>query len=350
MSHVLGRTHTMAVLGVSAALVIGACSSGGSEPSTAAEGAQDGLTPVSMAFEWTCAGDWAVVNEGLEQGIFADNGIDLTYDRGQGGSDTVPLVAAREFDLGIISAPPAVIGVGQDMPVTIIGAAATVGPVTILADPSIQQPQDLEGRSIAVQTDQFEGAVWNAYVAATGIDAGQVDVIPSDDASEAEFLNGDIDALVVFYPTGSTKAILDQRPGLNVMPMQDHVPTYGHTFLANNQFLAENGDAAKGFVTAWAQSAKFVQDNYEESYDRLVTACPEVDPEALRFSMDAYFDSYNGEYSRANGFGSLSLEGIEQTQQVLVDAGLANAKPVTEFVSEEYQPDEPVMPAEQARP
>ncbi|AQT82324.1 hypothetical protein B1R94_28400 [Mycolicibacterium litorale] len=300
---------------------------------------------MKMAFEWTCSGDWAVVYEGLEQGIFAKNGVDLTYDRGQGGSDTVPLVAAREFDIGIISAPPAVIGAGQDMPITIIGAASTVGPVTILADPSIKSPKDLEGHSLSVQTNQFEGAVWDAYAKAAGIDVSKVNVIPADDASQAEFLGGKIDAFVVFYPTASTKAILDQRPGLTVMPMQDHVPTYGHTFVANNAFLKENGSAAKGFVTGWAQSAKYVQDHYDESYQQLVSKCPEVSPQALKFSMDAYFDSYTAPYSREHGFGSFSVDGIAQTQAVLVDAGLAEAKPVAEFTSEDYQPDQPVLPS-----
>lgn len=341
MFQVSGRVRFAAVLASSAAVLLSACSS---TEAASSSSASDGAVPVKMAFEWTCSGDWAVVNEGIEQGFFEKNGVDLSYDRGQGGSDTVPLVAAREFDLGIISAPPAVIGAGQGMPLTIIGAASTVGPVTILADPSIKQPKDLEGRSLAVQTDQFEGAVWNAFVTATGVDAGKVRVVPSDDATEAEFLNGDIDAYVVFYPTASTKAILDRRPGLTVMPMQDYVPTYGHTILANNAFLQEHPDAAKGFVTAWAESAKYVQDNYQQSYDRLVAKCPEVDPGALKFSMDAYFDSYNGEYSKQHGFGSFSVDGIEQTQKVLVDAGLAESKPVAEFTSEDYQPAEPVLP------
>ncbi|AQA03037.1 hypothetical protein BVC93_12005 [Mycobacterium sp. MS1601] len=333
----------IALLSVCATLVVGACSSSGDEPATTAS--ETGATPVKMAFEWTCSGDWAVVDEGISQGIFEKNGVDLTYDRGQGGSDTVPLVAAREFDLGILSAPPVVIGAGQGMPLTIIGAAATVGPVTILADPSIKTPKDLEGHTLAVQTDQFEGAVWDAFVTATGIDGDAVQVVPRDDASEAEFLNGDIDALVVFYPTAGTKGIMDRRPGLTVLPMQESVPTYGHTIVANNDFLSESPDAAMGFVTGWAEAAKFVQDNYDESYQRLVEKCPEVDPAALKFSMDAYFDAYTGSYSREHGFGSFSVDGVEETQKVLVDAGLAQPTPVSEFTSEEYQPQPPVLPA-----
>lgn len=331
------------VFGLSAALALSACSASSdtSDTSTTADG---GLAPVNMAFEWTCSGDWSVVYEGIEQGIFEKNGVSLTYGRGQGGSDTVPLVAAGEYDLGILSAAPVAIGAGQDLPLTVIGAASTVGPVTILADSTIKEPKDLQGRSLAVQTDQFEGAVWDAFVKATGIDGGAVKVVPRDDASEADFLAGKIDALVVFYPTSSTSAILAERPGLTVLPMQQYVPTYGHVFTANSAWLKANPEAAKGFVDAWAESAKWVLDNYDAAYQNLVDNCKEVDPKALKFSMDAYFDSYTAPYSKEHGLGSFSMDGLAETQQVLVNAGLANSKPVADWASEDYQPSTPVLP------
>lgn len=329
-----------AALGLVSLLALSACSSDEAEAS--AEGSD--LTPVNMAFEWTCAGDWSVVYSGLEEGIFEDHGIDLSYDRGQGGSDTVPLVAAGEFDLGILSAAPVAIGAGQDLPLTVIGAAATVGPVTILADPSITTPKDLEGKSLAVQTDQFEGAVWEAFVSATGIDASTIEVIPSDDATQAEFLAGDIDAFVIFYPTTSTQAILAERPDLTVMPMQEFVPTYGHVFTANDAWLADNAEAAQGFTTAWAESAKWVLDNYDAAYDTLVENCAEVGPEALQFSMDAYFEAYTAGSSTEDGLGSLRADELAETQAVLVEFGLAEAVDVDEWVSEDYLPEPAVLP------
>ncbi|MEQ6901456.1 ABC transporter substrate-binding protein [Nocardioides sp. YIM 152588] len=330
----------LAALGLATMMTLSACSSDDSD--VAAD--EGGLTPVSLAFEWTCEGSWAPIYSGMEQGIFEDNGVDLTYDRGQGGSDTVPLVAAGEFDLGQLSAPPVTIGAGEQLPITVIGAASTVGPVTVLADPSITSPEDLEGKSLAVQTDQFEGAVWEAFVDATGIDGDSVEVIPSDDATTAEFLAGDIDAYVVFYNTASTKAILEERPEITVMPMQDYAPTYGHTFVANNAWLADNGDAAKGFITAWAESTKWVLDNYDEAFATLTENCAEVDADALEFSLDAYLDNYTSGYSAENGLGSFSAEGLAATQKILVDAGLAEEVPVEDFTSQDYQPDSPVLP------
>jgi ABC-type nitrate/sulfonate/bicarbonate transport system substrate-binding protein len=335
-------SHLRPLRGVALAAVAGialaACTSSGSG-SDGSSTTTEGATAIDMAFEWTCSGDWAVVYAGEQQGIFADNGIDLTYTRGQGGSSTTPLVAAGEFDMGILSAPPVIIGAGEGLPITMVGAAATESPVTILADSSIKTPKDLEGKSLAVQTDQFEGAVWKAFVAATGIDESKVKVIPSDDAAQAQFLAGDIDALVTFYPTASTEGFLTGRPGLNVIRMQDYVPTYGHTFVFNNSFLSDHGDAAKSFVTAWAESAKYAIANRDESLKLLESKCPELDPAAAEFSLDAYFAEYDRPYSREHGFGSFDLEGVAATQKVLVDGGLTEGVPVDKFATLEYLPD-----------
>ncbi len=293
-----------------------------------------------MAFEWTCEHLGAVYS-GIEQGIFEKNGVELSYDRGQGGSDTVPLVATGEFDVAELSAPPVIIGAGEELPLTVIGAASTVGPVTILAKEGITEPKDLEGHSLAVQTDQFEGGVWDAFVKATGIDESKVDVIPSDDATTTEFLGGKIDAMVIFYNTASTKEILDTLPDLEVIPMQKYVPTYGHTIVANNQWLGENKTAAKGFMTAFAESTKWVVDNQAEALKTLQAKCAEVDPEALEFSLDAYVANWK---ESTGGYGSFTEQGLTDTQKVLVDAGLATQVPVTDFSSQDYQPDSPVLP------
>lgn len=340
MSNIRGKRRlTVAGIGIACALVASACSSSSEESASA-----DGTTPLKMGFEWTCSGDWSVVYEGLEQGIFKKNGIDLTYDRGQGGSDTVPLVASGEFDLGILSAAPTIIGAGQDMPVTMIGAAATDGPIAILADSSIKTPKDLEGKTLAVQTDQQEGAVWKAFVKATGINGDSINVVPSDDGTQADFLSGKVDAMVVFYPTASVYEFLQQRPDLNVIKMQQYVPMYGHMMVMNDAYLSEHKDVAKGYVTAWAESAKYVIDNWDESYKLLVEKCPEVSPEALEYSMKAYFEGYQSDYAKKNGLGTFSLEGVEETQKVLVDAGLAESRPVSEFATTEYLPNPAIMP------
>ncbi|SDG26803.1 ABC transporter substrate-binding protein [Klenkia brasiliensis] len=322
-----------------ATLVLAGC--GGSADATGA----DGATAVSLSFEWTCEGNWAIAYLGQDQGYFADQGIDLSFERGQGGSTTTPLVAQGEYDLAVLSAPPVVLGAGQGLPITVVGVAASQSPVAILADASITGPEDLEGRSVAVQTDQFEGAVWEAFVAATGIDASAVEVVPSDDAAQAQFIAGDIDAIVTFYPTPSTLGLLEGREGEEtVLQMQDFVPTYGHTIVANDDFLDDHGDAVRGFTTAWAEATKYAEEHPDEALAALTDNCQELDADAAQFTLDAYLAAYSSSYAEENGYLSFDPAGLDETQSVLVDGGLMQETDLSGFSSQDYLPDPAVTP------
>ena len=325
----------------SAGLVLAGC---GSDDGAAAA-SEGGVTPVSLSFEWTCEGNWAIAYLGQEQGLFEEEGVDLSFERGQGGSTTTPLVAQGEYDLAVLSAPPVVLGAGQGLPITVVGVAGSQSPVAILADAAITEPADLEGASVAVQTDQFEGAVWEAFLAETGIDASTIEVIPSDDAAQAQFISGEIDAIVTFYPTPSTLGLLDGRAGgESVLLMQDYVPTYGHTVVANNAFLEANGDAVRGFTTAWAEATKYAVANPEEALTALTDNCPELDADSAQFTLDAYLEAYSSELAEEDGYLAFDPAGLDQTQDVLVGGGLMEETDLSDFSSQDYLPDPAVTP------
>jgi ABC-type nitrate/sulfonate/bicarbonate transport system substrate-binding protein len=335
------RSGAWLAAAASVSLVLAGCGSDDDE-AAAAEG---GTTPVNLSFEWTCEGNWAIAYLGEEQGYFADEGVDLSFERGQGGSTTTPLVAQGEYDLAVLSAPPVVLGAGQGLPITVIGVAASESPVVVLGDPGITTPEDLEGKSVAVQTDQFEGAVWEAFVAETGIDESSIEVVPSDDAAQAQFISGEIDAIVTFYPTPSTLGLIDGRAGEeSVLRMQDSVPTYGHTIVANNDFLADNGDAVRGFTTAWAQSTKYAEEHPDEALTALTSNCPELDADAAQFTLDAYLDAYASDYATENGYLAFDPEGLDETADVLVSGGLMEETDLSEFSSQDHLPEPAVTP------
>ncbi len=226
-----------------------------------------------------------------------------------------------------------------------VGVAANESPVVILADASITTPQGLLGKKVAVQTDQFEGAVWESFLAATGLDAKQITVVPSDDAAQAQFVAGQIDAIVIFYPTPGTVALQNGRPGEeSVLRMQDFVPTYGHTIVANNRFLDRNKDAVKGFVKAWAESTKYAVAHPDETLSLLTGKCPELDAATAKFTLDAYLEAYNSEYSQANGYLAFEPAGLDATEKVLVAGKLMTDTDLAEFSSQDYLPNPAIKP------
>jgi NitT/TauT family transport system substrate-binding protein len=306
----------------------------------------DSTMVVDLAFEWTCGGDWVLAYLAQEKGYFTDENLDVRYVRGEGGSGTLPLVASGERDIAEISAPPVVLGAAEDLPVTVVGVMATQSPVVLFADGSITTPQDLQGKRVAVQTGEFEGGVWDAFVAKTGLDPSQIEVVPATGTSNVVFIDHQVDAFISFYLDPATVSLTDGRNGEETLFfMRDYVPTYGHTIVVNDDYLRENGDAVRGFNTAWANAMKYATEHRDEALDLLASNCPELDAPSAEFSLDAYIDSWNDEYHRQNGYLTFDAKGFEETARVLVDGGLLDeAAAGSVQMSTDYLPDPPIKP------
>ena len=321
------------------ALALTACGSGDDGGTTTAS-AGGGAVSIDFSFEWTCEGNWPIMYIADEKGYLAEENLEVNYVRGQGGSATVPLVGAGEQDMGALSAPAVVLGAGQGLPITVVGVAAVESPVVIVADESIKEPKDLEGKKLAVQLQQFEGAVWKSFVSATGIDESKIEVTNAGNDSSTLFLDHRVDAIVVFEPTPSVWALTEGREGgETIIRMQDYVPTYGHTIVANNDFLKKNPEAVRGMLRAWAKATKYAVEHPDEALELLERNCTELTPETAKFTTEKYIAAYSTEQSKENGYLWFDPSGLDQTKKVLVDAGLMEDVDLADHISTDYLPD-----------
>jgi len=321
------------------ALVLSAC--GGSSESPAPQG----TTPIKFSFDWKCGMDWAPLVWGERNGYFGAEHVEVTAVDGDGASAVVPLVASGEQDLAQVSAPPVVLGAVQDLPVTIVGVLMSDSPVALFADGAIKKPEDLLGKKVAVQTGEFEGAVWKAFVKATGLDESQIEEVPASGGSNTLFIDHQVDAFISFYPDLGTPSLTTGRPGEETLfHMKDYVPTYGHTIVVNNRFLQEKPDAVRGFLKAWAQGMKYTIDHPKESVDAVIARCPEVTRENAEFSLQAYTSLWNSQQSKTSGLLDFTAEGVDQTEKVLVDGGLMKDVDLGGLSKPDYLPDPPIRP------
>jgi NitT/TauT family transport system substrate-binding protein len=326
-----------------AAVLLASCGSDGDD--APAGGGQAAPTPVKFSFEWTCEGDWALAYIAEAQGYFTQENIKVEHVRGQGGSAVLPLVASGEQDIGEVSAPAVVLGAGQELPVTVVGVASTTSPVVLFADGAISKPEDLIGKKVAVQNGEFEGAVWKAFVKATGLDESKIEEVPAAGTSNTLFIDKKVDAFISFYLDPATVALTNDREGEeSLLFMKDHVPTYGHTIVANNRFLQEKPDAVRGFLKAWARAMQYATAHRDETLELLKQKCPELSAEPAAFTLDAFLTDWNTDQSKQNGYLAFDPAGLQQTQKVLVDAGMTEATDLSKLSSTEYLPNPPIKP------
>jgi NitT/TauT family transport system substrate-binding protein len=308
--------------------------------------AQDGeLTHIDYTMDWKPDGDWAPALWCEENGTFADEGLEVTVTAGDGSSAALPLIATGEMQVGQISGPPLVLSVAEGLPITSVGVQMSATPLVLLADGAITDIKGLEGHKVAVQEGEFEGAVWDALVAATGLDASAIEEVPSVGGADLLFTDKQVDAFMDFYTSGAMIGLTEGRDGEEtVFLLRDYLPILGHTTVVNNDFLAENPDAVRAFLRAWATCMKYTIDHPAETVELILEKFPENDRAATEWSVDRYVEYWSGEQAQQGGLLSFTPELWESTKAVIVDGGLMEDIDISGLYTDEYLPDPPIMP------
>lgn len=341
-----GRKAILVVVLV--ALIAAACA--GDDTDTEAGAEADGeLTTIRYAFDWIeCEANRAVHFAAEEQGFYEDEGVIVETTDAEGSGAALPLIGAGEQDMGQVQAPVAVLGKAEELPVTAVGVHMTESPVIILADGSLEDPQDLEGLEIAIQVGQFEEAVWQAWTREVGLDRDEIDENPAGGQAFTLFLDHRVDGFAWYFATPATLTLTEGREGEETLFfVRDVLDMYGLSIVVNNDFLEENPDAVRGFLRAYIRGIKYVIDNPTESIDLLMERCPPqqgYDRVAQEWNLDRLVEFWTSEPGKTEGLLSFEAEGWESTKDVLVEGGLMEDVEIIDLYTTEFLPDPPILP------
>lgn len=249
----------------SAAMVLTACGGGGSADSALAEGelaqVSVGTIPAILS---------APLFVGIEEGIFEKHGLDVQVSFADGGAAVIPSVLSGENQFGYSNTVSQLAAIDSGLPLQLVQPAwaPCCTPdeddhgVLVLPDSGIDEPKDLEGKNIAVNTLQNIGEVHirraldKLGVSHEGLRWTQ---LPFSDMGEA-LERGDVDAIWVSEP--------HRTPGLNkgwkqiiapgVQSFPDQVAGYYST---SRQFAESNPEVVKAFRAAMVEVNTFAQKN-----------------------------------------------------------------------------------------
>ena len=286
-------------------------------------------TAVRYASDWKWEGPSAPFLLALERGYYKEEGLDVTMDTGQGSRESIPRVASGTYQIGFGDFNSLVrfrdqnpdIGVRAVLMVYNNPAFAIVGRRSL----GVETPKDLEGRKLGAPAPDAAWAQWNAFVDATGVDAGAVTVenigFP---VREPMLARGEVDAVAGFSFSVflNLKAAGVTEDDINVMLMADHgVEMYGNAVFVNPDWAAANPDAVRGFIRATLRGVRDTLADPDAAVEHVLArndvARREVELERLILSLRQNFVT---EEVLANGFGgvdpdrfSRSLKQIDMT-------------------------------------
>jgi NitT/TauT family transport system substrate-binding protein len=268
------------------ALLLAAC--GGDDDDDGGGGGGDGGGPTTLKVGVIPIADVAPLYLGIDQGFFEDEQLEIEPQLAEGGAAITPAVVSGDFQIGFSNTVSLLIAGSQDLPVEIISQGVLAGKTVeeawadllVLKDGPIEDPKDLEGKTIAVNTLNnicevtIKASLEKEGVAVDQLKFAEVPFPDMNAALEAERVDGAcvVEPFMSQGKAGAARGIdpfyVNTAPDLTVA-----------TYFTSKQYAEENGDVVDRFVKAINRSLEYAQ-SHPDQVRKILLEYTEIPPEA----------------------------------------------------------------------
>lgn len=324
-------------VGLAAVMTVGAA---GSMTVSAADNETEKIT---FVLDWTPNTNHTGLYVAESLGYFEDQGLEVEIVQPpEGGADA--LVASGRAQFGVSFQDSMAPGVAGDnaLPTTAVAALIQHNTSGIISrkGEGMDTPKGMEGKKYATWDGPIEVAMIQNVVEQDGGDFSKVEMIPSTVTDEVSALeSGSVDAIWIFYAWAGVKfeltgAETDYFAFKDINPVFDY---YTPVVIANNEFLEEEPETAKKFLTALRDGYEYAIENSEEAADILCEAAPELDKDLVLASQEYLKDQYKAEVDQ---WGYIDPERWNAFYQWLNENGLTETEiPDNTGFSNDYLPE-----------
>ncbi|MGQ2912137.1 MULTISPECIES: ABC transporter substrate-binding protein [unclassified Aeromicrobium] len=284
--------------------LLAACGGGGSDDS--GDGPQEvkvGALPIL---------DVAALHLGIQEGLFEDEGLELSVENAQGGAAIIPAVLQGDTPIGFSNVTSLLIARSKGLPVQIIApASASTGEpgkdfaaVVVNEDSDIESAADLAGATVAINTlNNISDTVIRETVRKDGGDEDAVEFVEMAFPDMPAALEaGNVDAVFVVEPFLSITQKAGARPV--AWPYAEAVENLEvAVFFTSEQTAKQEPELIEKFTRAMVASQELASSD-EEKLRAIPTTYTEIDEALL---ADLTFPLFASEVSEASAKGLADL-------------------------------------------
>ncbi len=262
-----------------------ACGDDGAEPGASRE--------ATLVLDFQPNAVHAGIYAALEGGLFADRAVDLEIREPSSSTDAPKLLQAGRADFAILDLNDLAIARERGLSLELVAPLVSRPLASVIAaDPAVQRPRDLEGRTVGVTGLPSDEAVLDSAVAADGGDPGAVERVTIGFDSVAALGAGSVAAATAFW---NAEGVTLRRLGLSTREFRvdDYgAPRYPELVLVTSpELLGESPDLVESVRAALAAGNDAVVAEPASGLRALLDANPALDAEAQRAQLDALLDA-----------------------------------------------------------
>lgn len=282
---------------------------------------------VVFQLDWLPGGDKAPVYVGIQEGYFADAGLEVSIASGRGSTDAVTKMATGQSDIGSADIGALMAAKAQDdVPVSAVYPLFTQAPHAffVLESSDIHSIGDIKGKTVATSPFTSSNAFLPIVLKENSLSADDIKLTKTDPGALGPMLiTGNTDAIIAWVTNVALfqSQAADAGKAIRVLPWSEAgLELYSSAILASDRFLEKRPEVAKRFLKAFAKSVAFTRDNPEKAGEDLHAMVPEVDPDVaagqIRDTMKLIFN----EATEQDGVGVFTPERIAQTWTYVAEA------------------------------
>jgi ABC-type nitrate/sulfonate/bicarbonate transport system substrate-binding protein len=275
---------------------------------------------------------WTPFYCAIDQGYYADEGLDVTMEYSPTGSVApIQQVGAGKIEFGYADMNTLVMSRSQEVAVVAVyqGEQTNVFNVIAKKDSGITQPQDLDGKVMAVVAIGAPPHLMaKVMLLKSGVDYNNVTFVPLGSGGEIPaLLGGKADAMAGHMVSTFILKGMGRLEDVNVMWMKDYGANLPpNAIIVNEKMLEDDPELIRKFVRATDKGLRYGVDNPEEAVDTFIKSNPEA-AEKREFHL-AYWKAFVDGSIQPDKYtpGRFDYERLVMTQDALYDIGVIEKK------------------------
>ena len=281
---------------------------------------------VSIQLSWVYTVEYAGFFAAQEDGDYAAANLNVNlvsggYDDKGNYIDPIERVTSGQAQLGIINGERLLTERASGKPLVAVATIYQRSPTALisLAENNITRPQDLVGKTIAIDLKGTIGPAYLALLASQGIDPASVHQVPRTDISNEPLVSGQVDVTDAFVTNQPIQLELAGHK-VNTILFSDYgLDTYANVIFTTEDTLANHADLVERFLRASFKGIEAIIAAPERGSKLSTTYNTSLDPAQEAKSMQQSIPLLNPGGSHP---GMMSADVWETTDKILRDQGL----------------------------
>jgi NitT/TauT family transport system substrate-binding protein len=308
-------------------------------------------TRLKMILNWRYQGPQSWFFLAQDRGYFADAGVEIEMDQGNGSGAAVGQVAGGAYDIGFGDVN-ALIQLASERPEEAPIAVYMMynrPPFTIAVRTSsdIHTPKDLEGKLLGGAANDGALKLFPAFASMTGIDTSTIELTNMQPNLREQMLrNEQVDGVFGFVNTIRFSAILsgmDPDKEIRFINYGDYgMDLYSNAIIVSRKLATGNPDAVRALVAGVNRGLADTIADYDAAIASVVAREPLINPVVEKARLIATLeDEMNHPEIAKLGVGDVDMDRLQAAIDIVVKANdLPRAPAIEEIFTREFLPPE----------